>query len=91
MTECYTPLSSPKDCTGNLMSTWKIMLEAESSAAAGAAVPFVDTRDWFCVTDRCPVFAGTTSIYADSAHLTNNFSQQLGPVILAELQELGVV
>lgn len=91
MTQCYTPLSSPKDCTGGLLSSWKNVLDAESAAAAAAAVPFVDTRDWFCVTDRCPVFVGSTSIYADSAHLTNNYSQSLGPIILAKLQELGLV
>ncbi|PXA70026.1 acyltransferase family protein [Cryobacterium arcticum] len=91
MTQCYTPLSSPKDCTGNLQPNWKIVLDAESAASEEAGVAFVDTREWFCVTDRCPVFVGTTSIYADTAHLTNNYSQSLAPVILAKLQELGLV
>lgn len=91
MTQCYTPVSSPKDCTGNLQPNWKNMLDAEAAASAEAGVEFVDTRDWFCVTDRCPAFVGTTSIYADSAHLTKTYSESLAPVIIAKLQELGLV
>lgn len=91
MTRCYTPISKPADCNGQLGDRWNLVAEAESAGAAQAGVPFVDTRDWFCISGVCPAFTGTTAIYADSAHLTQKESEGLAAVLGDKLVEVGAV
>jgi hypothetical protein len=91
MMECYTPMSKPSACAGEIRTMWKNMLAAEQTASEARQVAFVDTTNWFCSLGKCPSFVGTTAIYADSVHLTTNFSTALGPVLVEKLRELAVV
>ncbi|MCI2956150.1 acyltransferase [Agromyces atrinae] len=79
--ECYTPISKPSDCVRPIMEDWFILRDAESAVAAEKGVTFIDTRDWFCLGDRCPSFVGTAAVYADSGHLTGTYSARLAPVL----------
>jgi len=86
---CYTPLSRPNDCIRTIQDQWQILRHAEQSAATAAGTTFIDTQSWFCIGDRCPAFAGTSAVYADSGHLTKTYSESIGGVLQEKLQSLG--
>lgn len=79
--ECYSPVSSPSDCLGTPSPTWDQMLMVERASTEEAGGTFVDTRDWFCASDQCTSFVGTTATYVDDFHLSRAYSSLLGPAL----------
>jgi hypothetical protein len=56
-------------------------MAAEAAATEAAGGHYADLTDLFCTTNRCPVVVGNTLVYFDTAHLTAEYSRQLGPVM----------
>jgi hypothetical protein len=77
---CVTRFSAPSDCESVVTDAWRSFTKALSSAASAAGAKYVDTEAWFCSdAGECPGFIGTTPVRADSGHLTQAYSAQLGP------------
>jgi hypothetical protein len=58
---------------------------AQTAAARGLPVAFVDMNDQVCVGPRCPVVRDGVIVFTDDNHLTASFSRQTAPVLGARL------
>jgi len=86
--KCYTPISSPSDCSGRISDNWQMLQAAEKAASDERGTAYIDTKRWFCQAEKCPSFVGTTAMYADASHLTSASSSLLAPVIEEAMREL---
>ena len=84
---CATRFSSPDDCESEIDPVWYDVYEAEERVAEAAGATHIDTRGWFCHQGFCPAFVGNTAVYADGAHLTVEYAEQLGPVLREALRQ----
>jgi len=83
---CATPRSLPGDCVSELRGGWKMKARIEGASAAQAGAKFVDTSEWFCSGDSCPMFAAGMIIRTDGMHLTAQYSTSLAPELRAALE-----
>jgi peptidoglycan/LPS O-acetylase OafA/YrhL len=60
-------------------------ISGEVSAARAHGATFVDTTDWFCTPERCPVVIGDLLVLRDETHLTPPMAEFLTPVLDAAL------
>lgn len=79
---CMTNFNSPSDCSGRVGERMELLVETleDASLTAGGA-EVIDTREWFCVNNSCPSFVGNNPIRGDQSHLSQVFSERLGPVM----------
>jgi peptidoglycan/LPS O-acetylase OafA/YrhL len=64
----------------------RLEVEAELAAQFGAST--VDTSDWLCTQQACPVIIGDLLVYRDRNHLTPDASLSLAPLLDAALVPL---
>ena len=64
----------------------QVAIDAQTAAAKGLRVAFVDMNDQICSTARCQVVKGKTIIFTDDNHLTASFSASVAPVLGARLE-----
>jgi peptidoglycan/LPS O-acetylase OafA/YrhL len=91
--ECYTRISSPRDCVGSISEWWFDKEQVDRRVAAGIdnASFIISTWTWFCDREgRCPAFVGTRPVRYDFLHLTAAFSRRLGPVVREAFFAVGV-
>jgi peptidoglycan/LPS O-acetylase OafA/YrhL len=55
--------------------------------AAAGHFDFLKTRGWFCYRNRCPMVVGTTIVYQDRNHITNEYAQRLAGQFRAAFRE----
>jgi peptidoglycan/LPS O-acetylase OafA/YrhL len=60
-------------------------IAAQTAAAHGLPVRFVDMNDQICATERCGVVRNGVIVFTDDNHLTASFTRSLGPVLGARL------
>lgn len=63
-------------------------LATEREVAATVGADFVDTTDWLCTDDACPVMIGNILLYRDVTHITTVAAQWLRPLLEASLGPL---
>jgi peptidoglycan/LPS O-acetylase OafA/YrhL len=63
-------------------------LEIENQLAAQFGAKTVDTSDWLCTPQACPVIIGDLLVYRDRNHLTPDASEFLAPLLEAALVPL---
>jgi hypothetical protein len=56
-------------------------IAAQSDAARGLPVRFVDMNDQICAAPRCGVIRNGAVVFADDNHLTATFSRSVAPVL----------
>ena len=62
-----------------------LALAAQTDAARGLPVSFVDMNDVICATPRCPVMRNGVVIFTDDNHLTATFSRSVASILAARL------
>lgn len=87
--DCYTPVSSPKDCISNVQQAWVDISKAETAIASTVGGVFIDSRQWFCANNRCPSFVGTTPTKIDLTHMTPAYADKITPLVKNELASDG--
>lgn len=65
-------------------------VEAQSTAADSAGVPFVDLNDWICPDDECAPVIGNVLVYRQGSHITKTYIETLAPRLDRALAEAGV-
>ncbi len=60
------------------------------AAATVAGVTYVDTSQWFCSGERCPIFADGAPIRWDGMHLTEAYSKKMAPQLAPVLMPSGL-
>lgn len=86
--QCATRAGSPADCVKKVSDGHDETAASNASSASAFAgkVVSVDTTAWFCSANAsCPAFVGTTPVYADGTHMTDEYSKRLGPLLRAVL------
>ncbi len=64
----------------------KVATDAQTEAARGLHVGFVDMNDQICDSARCAVVKNGVIIFTDDNHLTASFSRSVGPVLGERLE-----
>ncbi|MEP6620293.1 MAG: acyltransferase family protein [bacterium] len=59
----------------------QVAIDAQTTAAKGLPVRFVDMNDQVCPTQRCGVVRKGVVIFTDDNHLTATFSRSVAPVL----------
>ena len=88
---CYTKTSRPADCVGGVSRDWLTIADTEQALAVEFKGAFVNSRDWFCYKDQCPSFVGSTLTKRDRVHMTKEYAERIGPVILEQLRTQKIV
>jgi hypothetical protein len=65
------------------VSPGRITVEGEVAAANSGR--FIDTSDWLCTPEACPVILGDILLYRDVTHLTTTGAAWLRPLLEASL------
>jgi hypothetical protein len=75
------------ECTyDRARSLSKVAVDAQTEAARGLRVAFVDMNDQICSSARCPVVKGRTIVFTDDNHLTASFSESVATVLCERLE-----
>jgi len=64
----------------------RLQVEAQLAAQFGTAT--IDTSDWLCTPQACPVIIGDLLVYRDRNHLTPDASMSLAPLLEAAIVPL---
>jgi peptidoglycan/LPS O-acetylase OafA/YrhL len=83
--ECYSPRSEPKDCVTRVEKYWTDRGKLEQQVAAGLDGTWVDTQPLFCVSSKCPAFAGGIPIKVDLVHISEEWARHIAPAFSALL------
>ena len=60
-------------------------ISGEVAAARAHGATFVDTTDWLCTPNTCPVVVGDLLVLRDETHLTPPMAEFLTPLLDAAL------
>jgi len=83
----WLPFSPP--CTFDRSRAWSPRaVEAQTAAARGLPVQFLDMNDQICTDASCSVLRGDMIMYTDDNHLTASFTRSLAPVLGRRLESL---
>ena len=63
----------------------RVAIAAQTKAARGLDVRFIDMNDQICATRRCQVMRNDIVIFTDDNHLTASFSRSVAPMMGARL------
>ncbi|MGO2059935.1 MAG: acyltransferase family protein [Microbacterium gubbeenense] len=79
------PGSDQSDCvvTGESVELHSNDITRTAAEEAGAA--YIDTTEFVCAEDGCPLFAGDTPLYEDDSHLNRLWVEHLAPAFGREL------
>ncbi|GAB2854392.1 acyltransferase family protein [Nocardioides pacificus] len=83
--DCVTPKATPADCEAVITDQWLWKQAAELSATRATGARYVDTRPWFCIEGRCPIFSLGMTVRWDMLHVTGDYMKLLGPWLRAAL------
>ncbi|MEV6690429.1 acyltransferase family protein [Micromonospora sp. NPDC051196] len=77
---CITRLSTPDDCVSRLDDEYRSYAEADRRVWEGKGSWHVPTTDWFCDSERCPIFVGGVIVRRDGNHVTAEYARKLTPL-----------
>jgi hypothetical protein len=91
-----SPVEVPVCLSGNLddasacdvsrdEATRRDLIAAEYAAAQAHSFTFVDTTEWFCTDDNCPVIVGNILVLRDETHITAPMALYLQPLVDAAI------
>jgi hypothetical protein len=78
--DCFQDGLPPSRCARPVSVHWRSYAYAEWQAA-GKAARFVDSRPWFCLSERCPAVVGTLPVMFDGQHLTGAYAARIAPLL----------
>ena len=56
-------------------------IDIEYSIATQRSIEIVDTTDWFCTENICPMMIGDILLYRDATHLSTTASEFMRPIL----------
>lgn len=92
ITDCYGKRgNTPADCIGKVTPTWNDMADAEQQLASTLGGVWIDSRPWFCSSERlCPSFVETTPTKLDRSHILPAYGLKISPVMGESFRAAGV-
>jgi hypothetical protein len=84
-------LSSVRKCARSAdVAVDRRHVDLEREIAGELNVPFMETTDWFCTPETCPVVVGNLLVYRDNSHMTTSYAISLAPTLLTALSSAQV-
>jgi len=80
----------PANCVSKVTSTWRSFAQAEQALATDIGAIWVDSRPWFCASNRCPAFVDGVLTKADGVHMSPPYAKKITPVISEYLEAAGI-
>lgn len=80
---CPTSVNGPHHCLRGPADTFAAQMASEQEVAAATGARAIDPEQWFCFEGRCPTFVGRTPVYGDGLHITAEYSERIGPELVA--------
>lgn len=90
ISDCYTRVSTVKDCTDRVTTQWREQTAATDKANGTVAQRFgmIDVRGWYCSPDGwCPPFVDNIVVRADRQHVAEPYARRLQPVLVEALRD----
>ncbi|KQP65683.1 hypothetical protein ASF47_08015 [Nocardioides sp. Leaf285] len=84
--ECYTRLSSPVDCVGQVSDSWVSRARSEQTMATELGGTWISSAPWFCFRDQCPSFVDGVPVRSDAVHMTTAFAERVEPLLASALR-----
>ena len=78
--DCFQDGLPPARCGRPVTVHWRSYAYAEWKAA-GTAARFVDSRPWFCLSEKCPALVGSLPVMFDGQHLTGAYAARIAPLL----------
>jgi SGNH domain-containing protein len=76
-----------RDCAyDRARSLSRVAIDAQTRAAHGLSVAFIDMNDRICSSARCPTMRDGIVVFTDDNHLTASFSRSVAPVLGERLE-----
>jgi peptidoglycan/LPS O-acetylase OafA/YrhL len=90
---CYSPVTSPQDCTTGIDPAWSDFQSTFEAAVAGSGTGdhVMSSLGFSCAEGYCPAFAGTTPTKYDQVHMTPEYSKRVAPSLRWELAAQGLM
>lgn len=88
--ECYSPRTSPAECVTSVQASWKKYTMSAEQTLKETGGQFVDTKELFCVSNKCPAFVDGIPVKFDMTHITEEYARHIAPAFVALLAESGV-
>jgi len=86
LASCANRISTPDRCASEVTDVWRSFSSHAAKEATSHGAQFVDTSLWFCTPKGyCPPVIGTTPVRRDNVHMTNAYSESLGPLLAGAL------
>ncbi|MGG7465999.1 acyltransferase family protein [Plantibacter sp. YIM 135347] len=89
--QCYSPVSSPRDCDVPVDAAWSAFATATEAAAAASGDHWISSLPFSCADGVCPAFAGTFPTKYDTVHLTPAYAEHIAGVIQQAFVAAGVM
>lgn len=91
LAECYTNVSSPKNCVSQPDQYWQDVRATDKAAATELDATYLDTLALFCANGNCPAFAGNVPMKSDGAHMTIEYGEKITPALRELLSEADAI
>ncbi|MCX5118477.1 acyltransferase [Micromonospora sp. NBC_00362] len=78
---CITRLSAPPDCISTLSQEDQSYGRVDRRVWSARGSWHIATADWFCVSERCPIFVGGVVVRRDRNHVTAEYARKLAPLL----------
>ncbi len=77
-----------RSCSAHEPSRYRTLMQDLSNLANQLHDPAIPTIQWFCADEICPTIIDHTLVTHDGDHLTMEYSADLGPLLMRELQPI---
>jgi len=88
--KCYDALSVPAKCVSRVTANWSAYGNAVRAIATAERGHYIDSSQWFCVSNMCPAFVGTVATKRDSVHITSGYADLVAPAAYEAFSAAGL-
>ncbi|MCJ1685685.1 acyltransferase family protein [Rathayibacter sp. VKM Ac-2927] len=89
--ECFTAVSTPTDCVGDITASHQKYLAADATVAGALDGVVISSVPWFCAEDLCPAYVDSTPTKGDRLHAAPRYMDLVEPSIAESLRSAGVL
>ena len=87
---CYNSLSVPAKCISRVTANWAAYGSAVRAVATAEKGHYIDSTPWFCASNSCPAFVGTTATKKDRVHITSAYADLIAPAAAEAFSAAGL-
>ena len=89
--ECFTAVSTPTDCVGEITDSHRKYLAADATVAEAIGGVVITSVPWFCAEDLCPAYVDSTPTKGDRLHAAPRYMDLVESSMEESLRSAGVL